>query len=338
MPQMSEPDDAPGAPAPLITSEAFERLAPEWLRLHHAVPGATPFTHPEWAAVWLRHFGHGIEPVFLSVREGEELIGVAALDGSHGAATLLGDPNVADYGPLLALPGREATVAAGLLEWLLEDLTQSLNAWGLRADSPWSAAFAEGATRFGWRLSEEDEAVSPVAELPRSFDEFVAGLSKHDRHELRRKLRHLHESHTVAFSGETAPERIASQMPRLFEMMRASRNDKALFLTPAMEEFFRDLATAFAGLGVARLSTLEVDGVSAAMVLCFENAESSFLYNSGYDPSFAPLAVGLLSKACAIEEAIARGKRTFDFLRGEEEYKRHLGGVARRIVRLRIER
>jgi len=46
--------------------------------------------------------------------------------------------------------------------------------------------------------------------------------------------------------------------------------------------------------------------------------------------------VGLLSKAVSIREAIGRGCREFDFLRGDEEYKRHLGGVPRELVTLRL--
>jgi CelD/BcsL family acetyltransferase involved in cellulose biosynthesis len=46
--------------------------------------------------------------------------------------------------------------------------------------------------------------------------------------------------------------------------------------------------------------------------------------------------VGLLSKVYALRDSIERGKRTFDFLRGDEEYKRHLGGVPRAVLTLRL--
>ena len=120
--------------------------------------------------------------------------------------------------------------------------------------------------------------------------------------------------------------------------MRVSRDDKDEFLTPAMEAYFRDLAITFAGLGMIRLSTLSLDGKPTAMLFAFENAETTFLYNSGYDPEFAPLAVGLLSKAYAIQDAIARGKTRFDFLRGDEDYKRHLGGHPNEVLRLTMRR
>jgi CelD/BcsL family acetyltransferase involved in cellulose biosynthesis len=116
--------------------------------------------------------------------------------------------------------------------------------------------------------------------------------------------------------------------------MRVSREDKDAFLTEQMEAFFRDLAVSMAAVGMVRLSTLLLDGKTVAMLFCFETDETTYLYNSGFDPAESHLAVGLLSKAYAIDDAIARGKQHFDFLRGEEEYKRHLGGEPREVLRL----
>jgi CelD/BcsL family acetyltransferase involved in cellulose biosynthesis len=319
-----------------ITSESLANLAPEWAALHARVPGATPFTHPSWHEVWLRHFGEGCQPVFLSFRRGEELVGAAALDPDRDVARQLGDHNVCDYTGVLALPGHEEAVAAGLIEWLLEDLTPTLELWGVAEDSPMRAAFAAGAASFGWSYEEEPEAVCPRTALPDDFEAYVAALPKRDRHELRRKLRNLQAAGSVSFESVTARDDILARFDRFLDLMRLSRGDKDEFLTPAMEAFFRDIAGTFAKLGMARLSTLRLDGAETAMLFSFENDATVFLYNSGYDPAFAHLAVGLLSKAYAIEDAIARGKRTFDFLRGEEEYKRRLGGVPAQVYTLRM--
>ena len=72
------------------------------------------------------------------------------------------------------------------------------------------------------------------------------------------------------------------------------------------------------------------------MLFAFESGGVTYLYNSGFEPASSGLAVGLLSKAVSIREAIGRGCREFDFLRGDEEYKRHLGGVPRELVTLRL--
>lgn len=324
------------ADAPLITSEEFDTLEAEWAALWARVGDATPFQHPAWYRVWLRHFGSGTSPVFLSIRRGEHLVGVAALDMDREEARQLGDHHVQDYAGPLALGGEEAAVAAGVLEWLREDLTPGAVFWGLAKDSPMRDALAEAAEAGGWESSESHEAVCPGVDLPGDFEAFVGGLSKHDRHELRRKMRNFEAAGAVEFTSLAEASAVAGEMDTLFRLMRASRGDKDEFLTPVMEAFFRDLATTFAGLGMLRLAKLRLDGVTVAMTLSFEHAGTTFLYNSGYDPEFSRLAVGLVSKASAIRESIERGGKRFDFLRGDEEYKRRLGGVDREVVTMRL--
>lgn len=325
------------APAAALTAapEDLESLAPEWEQLFSRVPDAPPFLHPAWPRTWLRHFGTGARPVFLAIRKGSELVGVASLDMA-AEARQLGDHNVTDYAGPLAAPGFEADVARAILQWLTTERASSMLFWGIAANSPTRTVIGEAAAAAGWSCAEEHEAVCPQAELPGDFEAFLAGLSKHDRHELRRKLRNLGASGEIRFDVFSAPGDISSRMDRFLEMMRISRDDKDEFLTPAMEIYFRDVAATYAGLGMMRLAQLSLDGRDAAMILYFENDATVFLYNSGYDPEFARLAVGLLSKALAIQHAIESGKRLFDFLRGEEEYKRHLGGVPLEVLRLRL--
>lgn len=326
--------NTPVAPL-LVTLEAFEALEPEWAELHRRVPSAPPFAHPRWHATWLRHFGEGANPVFLSFRAGEELVGAWALDLARDAARTLGDHNVCDYAVPLAAPGYEEAIASALLEWLREDMTLRAELWGLPERSPLRRALAKAADAWGWTLLEEQEAIAPVAELPGDWESFVASLSKHDRHELRRKLRKLEgagQVHYDLLGGDDVPR----QIDDLFRLMRASRADKAAFLTPTMEAFFRDLAAGFGELGLARIGRLELDGSLTAMIFGFQSTEAFYLYNSGYDPAYAGLAVGLLSKALAIRRAIEDGLTCFDFLRGEEDYKRHLGGEPRPVYRVSL--
>lgn len=333
---MDESSAAGVATPLLITSEDLADLAGEWAALHGRIPGATPFMHPAWHQVWLRHFGDACSPTFLSFRLGSELVGAAALDPAGDVARQLGDHNVCDYAGVLALPGHEEDVALGLLEWLMEDLTPVLELWGVPGDSALRPAFQAAAPRFGWSYGEAPEAVCPGVDLPGDFDSFVASLPKHDRNELRRKLRNFEAAGVVTYEEAVSADEIVPQVDGLLEMMRDSRDAKAEFLTPTMEAFFRDLGATFGALGMARLATLKLDGTPVARTFSFENATTAFLYNCGFDPEFAHLAVGFASKAYAIEDAIRRGKTRFDFLRGDEEYKRRLGGVPLQVYTLTL--
>jgi len=324
----------------LITSEAFEALEPEWRALH-ARAGGHPFAHPAWFATWPRHFGTGCAIVFLSFRtdaDDSELVGVVALDARAEEAQSLGDADVQDYATPLVVPGYEAAVAAGLCEWLDEDLTPRAILWGLPGGSAFTAACPGAANSMGWTCEEEPEDVCPALALPATFEEYVAALPKHERHELRRKLRNLEAAGAVVFESFTTPEAALGQFDTFATLMRASRPDKEAFLTPAREAFFRALVAAFTAEGLLALERLTLDGVPVAALLTFRTAGTAWLYNSGYDPAYAQLAVGMLSKALSIREAIARGDHTFDFLRGDEEYKRRLGGQPRPVVTLRLAR
>ena len=332
-------------PLPLITSEPFEALAPEWAALHHAIPGAAPFAHPAWHEAWLRCCGGDVAPVFLALRHAQEeggsgapLAGVIPLDAAGGEARFLGDPELSDHAGALVAPGEEAGAAAALVEWLMEDLTGAFEAWGLPATSPLLPALLAAAARYGWRAQETPEAVAPAVALPATWEAYLAALPKKHRHELRRKLRNLERAGVVAVASAMAPGEVAEAVEGLLAMMRASRAEKRAFLTAAREAFFRELAAGLGAQGLARIATLALDGRPASRVFTLEAGDTTMLYNSGFDPALSGLAVGLVSKALVVRDAIGRGRRTVDFLRGEEAYKRHLGGEPRAIVTLRLSR
>jgi CelD/BcsL family acetyltransferase involved in cellulose biosynthesis len=75
-----------------------------------------------------------------------------------------------------------------------------------------------------------------------------------------------------------------------------------------------------------RLGVLELDGKSVAQIICFDYNNCIYLYNSGYDPDYVSLSAGLLSKTLSIKDSIESGRNKFDFLKGSEVYKYHLGG------------
>ena len=127
-------------------------------------------------------------------------------------------------------------------------------------------------------------------------------------------------------------------MRDFFRLHRASSAEKHAFMTPERERFFLDIAIELASQGRFKLYFLEVDGIRAASCICFDYGDSYLLYNSGYEPSYASLSVGLINKALCIQDAIEKGKRSFEFLRGRERYKYNLGGKDRAIYKMVVRR
>ena len=143
----------------------------------------------------------------------------------------------------------------------------------------------------------------------------------------------------VADGVVTDGEEAARQLDRLFHLMRISSHHKEEFLQrPGMEAFFREMVTAMAAENMLRFYLLTFDDEAVAALLNFDLGGQLYMYNSGYDPQYSHYAVGLMSKALLLRDAIEAGRTCVDFLRGDEGYKYDLGGKDQQVFRLKLHR
>jgi hypothetical protein len=172
------------------------------------------------------------------------------------------------------------------------------------------------------------QEVSPYLDLPGSWDEYLTGLERKNRKELKRKFKRLEEVKHEFVSGGSFNEFI--------RLHRLSDPNKNKFMSESMEAFFSDIfKTKFPGWQTD-LDFLNVEAKPAAAIISFVGTDEVWLYNSGYDPQFSHYSVGLLVKAYKIKTAIEAGKKKFDFLRGSERYKYDLGAKDLNLYRIEI--
>ena len=163
-------------------------------------------------------------------------------------------------------------------------------------------------------------------------------MSKKDRHELRRKLRRLDGQGDWRRYCLTDAKDVSDRLDDFLSLMRLSSTDKNKYMTPDREHFFHDVTKKMAQLDRVRLYFLDMNGQTVAASLCFDYGSSRLLYNSGYDPEFSYFSVGLLLNAMCLKDAIEDRFTYFDFLRGSEPYKQHLGGQQRSLYRMVVKR
>ena len=333
-----------------VQREELSRLEPEWREILPRTTLRCPFVSPTWLRIWWDEFAEGRELMLLSVRRGRELVGVAPLmreDAQSGGRyaglrlpgrlSFAGDTQICDYMDFTAVAGAEQGVLAAVLRSLSEEPWQELVLWAIRDDSPTLGALPAICADLGLTVEVELEDVCPRLNLPGSWDEYLAGLKKKDRHELRRKLRKLPQGGQVGLEVLEAPNEVEAALDDFLRLHGAARSEKAAFMTERMVRFFRRIVSELAREGLVEMIFLTLDQVRVAAVLCFRAEGELLLYNSGYDPALAGLSVGLLSKALALQRAIEEGRKGFDFLRGAEPYKYDLGAenlnVCRSIIR-----
>jgi len=238
----------------------------------------------------------------------------------------------------VACQGQEVAIFSQLLDYLEPMDWNSIDLESLLPDSLALSHFAPLAQQRGYLVEVTKEDVSPQLVLPSSWEEYLSQLKRKDRHELRRKLRRLDQTKSTRFYTITEKRRLYQDLADFFRLFELSGDEKAGFMTDQMRGFFEAMAHSLAEKGYMRMAFLEVEGQRVASAICFDCWDHFHLYNSGYDPGYASLSVGLLCKAFCLKEGILEGKRRFDFLRGAEPYKYHLGGQDVPIYRCVISR
>ena len=319
-----------------VQPESFESIWSRWEEILPSCATDTVFVTPWWQKTWWDNFGEGYCDRILSVTDGDELLGIAPLMARDGVITFLGDKDLSDYFDFIVPRQHISRFYPALCKYLKGQEWTSLDLNSVPQGSPTLEHLPLLAREQDWEVEIKEEATTPLATLPDTWEGFLSNLRKKDRHELRRKLRRLdrEDSHRQ-FAGydEDDPE---ASMQRFFNLLRASRPDKEEFLTPAREQFFLDVARESASRDQFKLYFLEVGGTEVAACICFDYGGEFLLYNSGYDPSYSRLSVGLLNKALSMKTAIEEGRKVFNFLKGNERYKYHLGGRDEAVFRLSI--
>lgn len=316
-----------------IREENFASLAKYYDHLALRQNWPTIFNLPVWLQAWWEAFGTEYDELCLySVWQDGAVIGIAPLMRRGAEAYLLGSPDVCDYLDFVVVKGKENDFIQALIPELQKQKVRQLILNAQRPDSVYftgnsSAAGAESVEKLYSRDVRQD-GLSFELLLPSTWEDYLAGLNKKQRHEVRRKLRRLEdEAGSYRFRFISGKAEIESFIPCFFDLFQQNP-EKADFFTEKMERFFRLLITATAGASLARFGLLELDDTVAAAVLYFDYRKRIYLYNSGYRSDYSALSAGLLSKILCIKDSIEKGREIFDFLKGEEIYKSRLGGTA----------
>ncbi len=327
-----------------VVSLSFDEVDTHWRTMYNEMPSSSVFDSPEWNRVWWEHFGADSQLMIRCVKRGDGSAAIVApmkLDNAHdeGVCTFLGGSDLVDYLGFKHNNDLQDDDVAALLESLHDEPNVlALVFESLPEDSHTIHALRNVAGDTGWELHEWDEGVAPRVLLPKSEEEYFASLNKKHRHELRRKLRRLDQAGEIAQVEFSDPEDVACGMNEFMRLHRLSSIDKREFMNAEREAFFRDAAFRMAENGRTRLTFLSIDGEYVATSLSFVVSKVKYLYNSGYDPERSWHAVGLLNHALNILASIRQGFEVYDFMRGDERYKYHLGAHNRSIFTLRLDR
>lgn len=295
---------------------------------------ATAFVLPFWLECWFRHFGGDHSPALMAIHSKTGLAGIAPLMIRDHIARFMGHESVMDFQDMILADDDPEAFLVHLLTHLEARGIRRMELGAVRTDSRIPALLPRLCRKLGFEMETVPAGSLYEMALPETWEDYLAMLSAKQRHEVRRKMRRLEAAGRVDYSEVTEPGAAARFFPDFLTLFTASRPDKANFLTPVMQSYFQDLAAGLAAKNLFRMGCLRLDGNLVAACLGFEWHHTRYLYNNGYDPGSGHLSVGWISKALFIRSALENGVSAFSFLKGDERYKRHLGGLPIPLVRI----
>ncbi|NDJ84433.1 MAG: GNAT family N-acetyltransferase [Chloroflexi bacterium] len=318
------------------TSSVFDELQHEWNDLLSQAYSDRVFLTCEWQSSWWQAYQPG-DLWVLAVRNDQgQLVGLAPWFIKPGADDLrvvhtIGCVDVTDYLEVIAHKDCEAEVFAALAEFLKANLARfdKIDLCNIPQASTMLQHFPGVLRDQGFTVEVKQQEVCPVIDLPPSFADYVNGLDKKDRHELRRKMRKIDgigEGVEWYIVGEEHD--LSSELENFLDLMRSASQEKAEFLGDERNlQFFRDITSRAYAAGWLQLAFMIINNKPAAAYLNFDYHNDILVYNSGLDLAVASnLSPGIVLLAYLIRHAIEKGRRRFDFLRGDEEYKYRMGG------------
>lgn len=301
-------------------SDWAERLREPWRDLASADLSATPFQTWEWQSLWFKYFGARKRPLVWTQWEGADLVGLYPLVNVTSPWRALRPMGCgpSDYLQPLARPEHEESVARSVAEFLRGEAEGRLvDVQQLRESVPLAHAMASERRTFV-------QAACLVLDLPATYEEYLKTLGKSLRYDVKRLEKPPFAEGRARI--ETVDEGSAAEAVDFFFDAHKKRWSKrglpGAFLGRKIRDFHHEWAVTAARYGWLRMSLLELEGRRIGAIYAMRFGSACYFYQSGFDPAQSAISPGSLLVAHTIRRAIEEGLATFDFLRGDEPYKR----------------
>ena len=317
--------------------ECFSSVNKKWKELLSLIPNHSIFQTIEWQKTWFSVFHDNNSLNILEISKGDELIGIAPfMLNDNNKLTLIGSKDVYDYQDFLVIPGFESEFFMSVGEYFKSMNHTIIEINSVTENSTTIEELEKLSKLNNWKYEIMSEDVCPLVQLPEEWDSYLGILNKKDRHELRRKFRRLDENSEFKIEELRNTNEITNAMEDFFILMSKSGHHKAEFLTPIMKVYFENICAELSKQNWTRIYFMEIEGKKVSACIAFDYNKVRYLYNSGFDPEYQYLSCGLLLNATTLKDAITNEFVSFDFLRGDESYKYHLGAQDTTIYTIKI--
>lgn len=333
----------------LRDQNGWAAIAKDWNALLENSHVRVPFLTFEFQRAWWDHLGGGewkdAELNILVGRSPEgQILGIAPLfrtKNSAGERVLhfVGTHEIADFLDFIVRPRDHAAFLQAVLEILSADPSwRSLDLYNVLDTSLTTEVLSLLTVERSLDFKVETLQPSPYIPVPTTFDNYIASLDSKQAHELRRKLRRAARNpETISIEIVDDKDQLSGALQDFFALM-CQEADKNRFLAPPMRTQMEAIAVAAFDGGWLQLFFLKAGNKRIAGYMNFDFDNCIWAYNAGFNNEYAALSPGWLIMGEMMRWSIEHGRKIFDFMRGDEEYKYRFGGTDRFVQRVTITR
>jgi CelD/BcsL family acetyltransferase involved in cellulose biosynthesis len=319
----------------------------EWDALLQKSCTHVPFLRYGYLRRWWQYKGGNEWPnaelQIISARKDGQLIGIAPFFSSqyegHKKLLLLGSIEISDYLDLIYDPKYSGEFFNQLFAFLAGDDfsdIQDILLFNVPENALTRAFIEKESQNHGWKMTAEQAYHTPIIHLADDWEAYLTGIDKKQRHEIRRKLRRAAEDpQEIRWYIVNDQEKLDQEIDSFFDLM-VFDYEKKNFLTDTMRDQIRSIIHWAFNEKILQLSFMTIAGNKAAAYLCFDFQDRIWVYNSGFDPQFREFSPGWILLSYLIQHAIESGKKTFDFMRGDEDYKYRFGAADSHVLKIEI--
>ena len=327
-------------------AKELESLSPLWDSLLQKCGDEKSIylTH-EWVTAWWRHFGKDKQLNILLAEKDHQAVGIVPLMKTIYKLGFLRLHALETIGSVncnlvwLVPPESREEVMTAFLSYLENELAKGklvLRLTLVLDDSRFLNLLKGRVEQISKKLAVKVKfkTLAPYIPLPSSWEELFRSLSRNRRWILRKNLELLGKEHSVELQEYNA-DNLADYLSEFIDLHQRrweSVNVRGVFFNNEMKEFYRDIAIRFHEKNWLYFSFLNIDGAMAS-------GEYGFIYNgklyaatAGRDIKYSGYSVGHLHYMFMVKEAIKRGLREIDFLKGSEPYKFYWTKLSRKYM------
>lgn len=320
--------------------ESLENIKDTWNRLLFASGQNCIFFTHEWISSWWKCFSdESLLEILIFKDEKGNPVGIAPFMIRDECLCFIASQEVSDYCDIITLSDKKEEFYEYLLKFIRENYSgiKKIELVNIKYSSPTLKFLPRLAPRHKYSCSLAETGVSPLLELPSSYEDYMKSLDKRSRHEIRRKLRRVESLDGVEVKKVTDSRDLESAVEAFIALHRKSSPLKQKFWeTKGMTSFFREMAHRFSLQNWVELVFLCHKDEMMAALLNFIYSNQIYFYNIAYSRDFARFSPGIYLFNHSIEKAISDRKEKADFLRGREEYKYYFGAKDSKIFCLSL--